>query len=281
VIVSLTLAALAAFVIAGIPVAAAGGAEHLRGTAGGAGARALLHATALVFVAFTGYGRIATLGEEVKAPTRTIPRAIVIALAATMALYISVIAVAIGAVGAEALAEATRTAAAPLELVAARFSPPAIRYLVALGAITAMLGVLLNLLLGLSRVVLAMARRGDLPPALARVDEPSASPRRAVAVTGLAIAGLTLLGSIRTTWSFSAFTVLLYYAITNLAALRLPAAHRRYPRWTAALGLVACLGLAFWVDPIIWLVGLGLVAAGLAWRHAGPPRRWRAAATPP
>jgi len=274
-IVSLTLLALAAFVIAGAPSAARGG-EHLRGAIGGAGARELLHATALAFVAFTGYGRIATLGEEVRDPARTIPRAIVIALLATMGLYVAVIAVAIGAVGAGALAEATRTAAAPLEVVAARFAVPGVRYVVAAGAITAMLGVLLNLLLGLSRVVLAMARRGDLPPALARVDE-RASPRRAVVATGAAIAGLTLIGSIRTTWSFSAFTVLLYYAITNLAALRLPVEHRRYPRWAAALGLVACLGLAFWVDPVIWLVGLGLVIAGLIWRHAGPPRRWRRA----
>ncbi len=276
VIVTATLAALAVFVIAGAPTAIAG-AAHLRGAIFGAGARELLHATALVFVAFTGYGRIATLGEEVREPARTIPRAIVIALAATMALYALVIAVALGAVGAGALAEATRTAAAPLEAVAERLPWPQVRYLVALGAITAMLGVLLNLVLGLSRVVLAMARRGDLPPALAHVDERSVSPRRAVAVTGLAIAGLTLLGSIRTTWSFSAFTVLLYYAITNLAALRLHAEHRRYPRWVSVLGLLACLGLAFWVDPEIWLVGLGLVAAGLIWRSAGPPRRWRRA----
>jgi APA family basic amino acid/polyamine antiporter len=275
VIVTVTLAALAAFVIAGAPTAIAG-AAHLRGAVLGAGARELLHATALVFVAFTGYGRIATLGEEVREPARTIPRAIVIALLATLALYALVLAVAIGAVGAGALAEATR-AAAPLEAVAERLPWRQVRYLVALGAITAMLGVLLNLVLGLSRVVLAMARRGDLPPGLARVDARHASPRRAVAVTGLAIAGLTLLGSIRTTWSFSAFTVLLYYAITNLAALRLPAEHRRYPRWVSVLGLLACLGLAFWVDPKIWLVGLGLVAAGLIWRSAGPPRRWRRA----
>jgi APA family basic amino acid/polyamine antiporter len=230
-----------------------------------------------VFVAFTGYGRIATLGEEVREPARTIPRAIVITLLATMALYALVIAVALGAVGAGTLAAATRASAAPLEAVAERLPWPQVRYLVALGAITALLGVLLNLVLGLSRVVLAMARRGDLPPALAHVDERHASPRRAVGATGLAVTVILLLGSIRTTWSFSAFTVLLYYAITNLAALHLPAEQRRYPRWVSVLGLLACLGLAFWVDPEIWLVGLGLVAIGLVWRGAGPPRRWRRA----
>ena len=191
-----------------------------------------------------------------------------------MALYIGVVAVAIGTVGAEALAAATRGTAAPLEVVAQAFTVPEVRYLIALAAVTAMLGVLLNLLLGLSRVLLAMARRGDMPPALARVDDRRASPRAAVLVTGALIAALTLIGSVKTTWSFSAFTVLVYYAITNLAALRLPPEHRRHGRWIPALGLVSCLGLAFWVDPTIWLVGLGVIAAGLAWKRLA--RRWRA-----
>jgi basic amino acid/polyamine antiporter, APA family len=265
-IVTLTLVALAAFVIIGIPTAAQGASVHLDGIIGDASARELLHATALMFVAFTGYGRIATLGEEVEDPQKTIPRAIVITLLATMALYVTVVAVAIGAVGAPALAAAT-SSAAPLELVASSLRVPDVRYLVAVAAITAMLGVLLNLLLGLSRVWLAMGRRGDMPRALASVHDRTASPRRAVLVTGAVVAGLTLIGSVKTTWSFSAFTVLIYYAITNLAALRLPAEHRRYPRWVAVLGLVSCLGLAFWVERSIWLVGLGVVAAGLVW-HA-------------
>jgi APA family basic amino acid/polyamine antiporter len=273
IIVSITLGALGVFVVAGIPTALDGAAAHLAGALGRAELSDLLHGTALMFVAFTGYGRIATLGEEVQHPARTIPRAIAIALLATMALYVAVVGVAIGTVGADALAAATRAAAAPLEVVAERFAVPEVRYLVAFAAATAMLGVLLNLLLGISRVLLAMGRRGDMPPGLARVDERRASPRLAVAVTGAMIAGLTLLGSVKTTWSFSAFTVLVYYAITNLAALRLPAEHRRYPRAIAALGLVSCLGLAFWVDPAIWLVGLGLIAAGLLWRLLA--RRWR------
>jgi APA family basic amino acid/polyamine antiporter len=93
-----------------------------------------------------------------------------------------------------------------------------------------------------------------------------------VVVTGAAIAGLTLLGSVETTWSFSAFTVLVYYALTNLAALRLPAEHRRYPRAVAGLGLISCLGLAGWVEPRIWIAGLALLAIGLGARTLG--RRW-------
>ncbi len=278
VIVSITLLALAAFALAGVPTAIEGAGTHLGGALLDTSVRDLLHATALMFVAFTGYGRIATLGEEVKSPEKTIPRAIILALLATMTLYITVVVVAIATVGADALAAATRGTGAPLEVVAGAFKIPEVRYLVALAAVTAMLGVLLNLLLGLSRVLLAMARRGDMPPALARVDEHHSSPRTAVIVTGVVIAALTMIGSVKTTWSFSAFTVLVYYAITNLAALKLPPAHRRYPRWVPALGLVSCLGLAFWVDPMIWLVGLGLVAVGLGWKMFA--RRWQASSSP-
>ena len=82
---------------------------------------------------------------------------------------------------------------------------------------------------------------------------------------GVVIAALVLIGDIKTTWSFSAFTVLVYYALTNLSALRLPAEARRYPRWIPALGLISCLLLAFWVEPRIWMAGLGLLALGLIW----------------
>jgi APA family basic amino acid/polyamine antiporter len=274
VIVSFTLLALLAFVLAGIPTAIDGGAR-IEDAFRDVDSRDLLHATALMFVAYTGYARIATLGEEIEDPERSIPRAIVITLLATMALYVAVVAVAIGAVGADALAGATEQAAAPLEIVAREFAVPQVSHLVAIGAVTAMGGVLLNLLLGLSRVLLAMGRRGDMPSALSVVDAHGASPRRAVIVTGAGIAALTLLGSVETTWSFSAFTVLIYYGLTNLAALRLPARQRRYPRAVPALGLAGCFGLAFWVEPPIWIAGLILIAVGLAWRVFA--RRWRAA----
>ena len=273
VIVSCTLLALLAFVLAGLPTAAEGATDRFDGVLREVRAPDLLHATALMFVAYTGYARIATLGEEIRDPERSIPRAIAWALLTTTALYVAVAAVAVAAVGADGLANATRQAAAPLEIVAREFAVPQVSRLVAIGAVTAMGGVLLNLLLGLSRVLLAMGRRGDMSPALAEVDAREGSPRRAVIVTGVGIAGLTLTGSVETTWSFSAFTVLVYYALTNLAALRLPAERRRYPRAVPTLGLVGCLGLAFWVDQRIWLAGLALIALGLAWHHVAR-QRW-------
>jgi APA family basic amino acid/polyamine antiporter len=134
---------------------------------------------------------------------------------------------------------------------------------------TAMLGVLLNLILGLSRVLLAMGRRGDMPSVTARLDSSQATPYVAVAVMGIVVAGFAAIGSVETTWTFSAFTVLIYYAITNLAALRLGESDRLYPRVFAWCGLGACLFLAFWVEWRIWVVGLCLIVFGLMWHMAG------------
>jgi basic amino acid/polyamine antiporter, APA family len=227
------------------------------------GLGSLLHGAALMFVAYTGYGRIATLGEEVRDPGRTIPRAIIVTMALVAALYLGVAFAGIGMLGAGGFGQAARDSAAPLEAVAVATGIPFLAPLVALAAVTAMIGVLLNLLLGLSRVLLAMARRGDAPAFLQRVDPRGSSPVASVWACGLLVSALALLGDVRVTWSFSAFTVLIYYAITNLAALRLPAEHRRYPRWVAAAGLVACLSLAFFVDVTVWITGLGLIGAGL------------------
>lgn len=279
-IVSVTLLALLAFVVAGVPrllEAGTGGFTPFFASAEvgpGGGLRGLLYATALMFVAYTGYGRIATLGEEVRQPRRTIPRAIVATLVVTALLYVAVAAVAVGTVGPELLSAAAAGEAAPLEAVARRLGTPGLPQLVAVGAVTAMLGVMLNLILGLSRVMLAMGRRADLPRAAARVDAAGTTPYVAVAASGLLVAGLAATGSVETTWSFSAFTVLVYYAITNLAALRLEEEERLFPRFFSWCGLIGCLLLAFWVRPEIWTAGLVLIGAGLAW-HEVRHRRTR------
>ena len=274
IIVGFTLLVLLAFVGLGLPGALGRGGANFSPLVDTSpdGLAALLHGTALMFVAYTGYGRVATLGEEIHDPARNIPRAIVATLVVTMLLYVGVVAVAVGVAGADGLAEATRAAAAPLEVVARDLPWPPLAYLLAAGAITAMAGVLLNLLLGLSRVMLAMGRRRDLPAGLAHVDA-LGSPRRAVIATGVLIAGLVLLGNVRTTWSFSAFTVLVYYALTNLAALRLTAEQRRFPRAVPVAGLISCAGLAFWVEREIWSIGIGLIALGLVWHFVVARRR--------
>lgn len=280
VIVATATLSLAFFVLAGLPAAARGAPVHLvpffAPQAGRGPLSGLLYATALVFVAYTGYGRIATLGEEVREPRRTIPRAIVATLLLTVILYAAVATVGTAVAGSAEFARAAGGEAAPLGVVAHRFAGPAGERVVAVGALAALLGVLLNLLLGLSRVVLAMSRRGDAPAVLARIDARRNAPRLAVVAVGVLVLVLAALGDVETTWSFSAFTVLVYYAVTNLAALRLPPAARRFPRWVAWAGLGGCLFLAFWVEPVIWGAGLALLAVGLA-GHAVAARRRRAA----
>ncbi|PSO71637.1 MAG: amino acid permease [Cyanobacteria bacterium QH_3_48_40] len=266
-IVSITLLSLLFFVAAGLPVVVSNGANHLTPSfedVSNPVAR-VLQASALMFVAYTGYGRIATLGEEVRKPRQTIPKAMIVTMVVIMLLYMAVAVVGIGAVGAESLSAATGEAAAPLVVAARNFGVPGSSQVLAVGAIAAMLGVLLNLILGLSRVLLAMARRKDMPGSMARLNQ-ARTPSSAVLLVGMAIACFVLIGNVKTTWSFSAFTVLIYYALTNLSALRLPEEGRLYPRWVAWIGLGNSLFLAFWVEQPIWLVGLGLILGGLIWR---------------
>jgi APA family basic amino acid/polyamine antiporter len=174
-----------------------------------------------------------------------------------MLLYVGVAIVAVGAAGVEQLQAATTKKAAPLEVVSREF-PLRVHWLVAIGAMTAMLGVLLNLVLGLSRVMLAMGRRGDMPSVTANVTV-------SVLVVGGIIAAMAATGSIKSTWTFSAFTVLIYYAVTNLAALRISKSERLYNQAWAWTGLVACLALAFAIEPKIWAVGLCVLGVGLVW----------------
>ncbi len=265
-IVSTSVLALAVFVVVGLSTLGSHGASPqglaLAGTQG-TEARGFLYASALMFVAFTGYGRIATLGEEVRDPRRTIPRAIIATVVIATLLYVLVAVVIVGAGGNDMSANGGDIT--PIDSVAVRLGAPWLPALVSIGAISAMLGVLLNLVLGLSRVVLAMGRRGDLPAAFARLHGRARVPVGAVVGVALAIAALALTGSVETTWAFSAFTVLVYYAITNLAALRLPVADRRYPPAFAVAGLLACVFLAFQLPVAIWTSGLALIGIGLGW----------------
>ncbi len=258
VLVAITVSALGAFLGFGAAHVSADRFEPFFGDGPG-----LLEATALMFVAFTGYGRIATMGEEIRDPGRNIPRAMIATLVVSALLYIAVAVVLVGTT-----MKGDYPDGAALGQAASSFNSPIAVWWVGIGATVAMLGVLLNLVLGLSRVWLAMGRRRDMPGVLARVNRAGTTPVPAVALTGASIAALALIGDIKTTWSFSAFTVLVYYALTNAAALRLPKSQRRYPRWVAVAGLASCLFLAFWVKWQVWAVGLGLILVGLVWHTA-------------
>lgn len=218
----------------------------------------LLASAGLLFVAYTGYGRIATMGEEVKNPRHVIPRAILATVVVVTLLY--------ALIGWGVLHYLPLTSSG--DFVLSNLLPSGVwRQLVAVGAVIAMCGVILNLILGVSRVVLAMARRGDLPTRWSQLNQQRTSAPTAVWVTFIVMLLVVISGDLKIAWSFSAFTVLVYYSITNLAALRVKAEERFVPRWISVLGLISCLSLAAFIELQILYVGLILIGVGLIW-HA-------------
>ncbi len=255
VLVAVSVAALAAFVASGLPRVSV---ERFHPFAP-RGAAGVLSAAALLFVAYAGYGRIATLGEEVENPRRNIPIALVTALGVAALLYLGVTATAVGSIGAEAFAQG---GGAPLQAAA---GPGWVKAALAVGAATSLGAVFLNLMLGLSRMAFAMARGGDLPSPLARVNAAS-SPFVAVACTGALVGALVAVRDLAGLVSVSAFTVLVYYGLTNLSALRLRRDERLVHPAVPWTGLFFCAALAAAVPRRELLIGAGILAAGLAGR---------------
>ncbi|MEU4225685.1 APC family permease [Nonomuraea sp. NPDC026600] len=230
----------------------------------------VLQGAGLLFFAFAGYARIATLGEEVRDPAHTIPRAITAALAVTLVVYALVAVTALYVLDPMSLGASE----APLADVATASGAPWLRPVVGAGAAVAALGALLALLLGVSRTVLAMARRHDLPEPLAEVHSATEVPRRAELAVGVAVVGLLLVADLRGAIGFSSFGVLVYYAIANACALTLGPDEGAPPKAVPALGLALCLLLAATLPLTSVLAGLAVFAVGLIiWkiRHRGPP----------
>jgi basic amino acid/polyamine antiporter, APA family len=264
-IVSITLASLLFFIGAGLPsiqtalpLPSPDSSEQPMAS--------LLQATALMFVAYLGYGRMAYLGNAVRTPRRSIPQAVVLTLLVSLVLYLGVAIVGIGSLGVQGFGATVDADMAPLAVAAQQFSRAGGTQIVAVGAITSMLTVLLNLMLDCVQMLQSMSQQQDLPWRFARFNPAGTTPTAAVIAVGGAIAGLIWIGDVSITWSLSAFSALLYYAITHLAVLKLSAQERIYPRLFTQLGLGICLFLAFWVNWQIWLVSLGLLVVGLIWR---------------
>src|SRR6201997_2765427 len=222
----------------------------------------VLQSAGLLFFAFAGYARIATMGEEVRDPARTIPRAITIALTVAVAIYCVVGVAALLAAGPDRLAHA----AAPLAEAVRAAGVPALVPVITVGAAVASLGALLALIAGLGRTVLAMARHRDLPAWLAAVHPRYRVPHHAEVALGVVVCILVATVDLRGVIGFSSFGVLIYYAIANASAYTQPAAQRRWPRVLNVCGLVGCLLL---VATLPWqsvVVGLGVFAIGLTGR---------------
>lgn len=220
----------------------------------------MLQAAGLLFFAFAGYARIATLGEEVRDPRRTIPRAIPLALGITLAVYTAVAVAVLAVLGPERLAQS----AAPLTDAVRAAGVPALAPVVRVGAAVAALGSLLALILGVSRTTLAMARDHHLPRTLAAVHPRSGVPRHAEIAVGTVVAVLAATVDVRDAIGFSSFGVLVYYAIANAAARTLGPDEGRPPLPVPLIGLAGCLVLAFTLPVDSVLVGGSVLLAGAA-----------------
>jgi basic amino acid/polyamine antiporter, APA family len=268
VVVAVVLAALAA-AVAGMLLGGDADPANLARPGSWPGGHGVLQAAGLLFFAFAGYARVATLGEEVVDPARTIPRAVPLALGIVLAVYAVVAAAALLAVGPAALAGS----AAPLADAVATGRLAALEPVVRLGAAVASLGVLLSLQAGLSRTGFAMAANHDLPGALAAVHPRYRVPHRAeLAVAGLVGAAL-LAVDLRGAIGFSSTLVLVYYAVANAAAWTLGPGRRRWPRWRAGAGLAGCLLLAASLPATSVLAGAAVLVVGAAgWVAVRPAR---------
>jgi APA family basic amino acid/polyamine antiporter len=223
-----------------------------------------LTAAGLLFFAFAGYARIATLGEEVVEPEKTIPRAIPIALGAVLGIYVVIAWTCIKILGVQGLAGT----ADPLAAVVRRTEWGELATVVRIGTAIAVCGVLLSLIAGVGRTALAMGRRADLPTKLASVHPKWRTPWIAELAVAAVVIAVVSLADVRHAIGFSSVTVLTYYAITNLAALTLD--NGQAAKIVAAVGLVGCVVLA--VSLPVWtaLTGAAVLGAGVlvyAWRH--------------
>jgi APA family basic amino acid/polyamine antiporter len=258
VIVAVVLAVLAAVVVAALTSGATDASQLDVGADASFGG--VLEAAGLLFFAFAGYARIATLGEEVRDPARTIPRAIPLALGITLVVYALVALCALLLLGPGRLAEASAPLSEVVRAAGAGWLAPVVR----VGASVAALGSLLALVLGVSRTTLAMARDRHLPHALSAVHPRFKVPHRAELVVGAVVAVLAATADVRGAIGFSSFGVLVYYAIANASALTLAPAEGRPARMIPVVGLAGCLALAFALPLAAVVAGAAVVGAGAA-----------------
>jgi basic amino acid/polyamine antiporter, APA family len=257
-IVAITLVALSVVVVACLGGGTAT-SDHLSPFPG-ASAHGILQSAGLLFFAFAGYARIATLGEEVREPERTIPRAIPVALGITLVVYTVVAISALLAVGAARLAGSS----APLVVATEAGSLQGLAPVVQVGGAVASVGSLLALVLGVSRTVFAMSRDGHLPRVLDAVHPRFGVPHRAELAVGLVVVVLVATVDVRGAIGFSSFGVLVYYGIANASAMTLSAAEHRPPRWLPVLGVVGCGVLAASLPAVAVISGAGVLLIGAA-----------------
>ncbi len=227
-----------------------------------AGWYGILQAAGLLFFAFAGYARIATLGEEVRDPQRTIPRAIPLALAITVIIYALIAITLLVTIGPHELAASTT----PLTAAAHHAGVDALDPVLRIGAALASLGALLALIAGIARTSLAMARHDDLPTWLAAVHPRYQVPHHAEIALAVVVGALVLTTDLRSVIAFSSFGVLIYYAIANASAYTQPRDQRRWPRLLNILGVIGCVAIAATLPATAALTAAALIVIGIIGR---------------
>lgn len=226
------------------------------------GVYGVLQSAGLLFFAFAGYARIATMGEEVRDPASTIPRAIVLAFAGAVVVYTLVALTVLSTLGPAGTAASTEPVAAAAAASGWPFAEPVVR----VGAAAASLGALLALIAGIGRTSFAMAREGDLPRVLAAVHPRWHVPHRADAAIGVVVVLLVAVVDLRGAIGFSSFGVLLYYLVANIAAFRQRGEARRYPRALQVVGAIGCVVLGVTLPWQAVVAGVVVAAVGVAYR---------------
>ena len=226
-----------------------------------AGISGILSGAALIFFAYTGFARVTIMAEEVKDPEKTIPRSIFLALAISTVLYILVSVIAVGLVGASGLSQSGSPLAAAIGITG---STPAV-LLISAGAMIATASVLLTTIMGISRIMFAMARTGDLPAFLKRIHPRFSTPHYAIWISGACMIAAIILADLTLVVAVSTFAMLIFYLIANIAAFKLPSENRQYPSIVPIIGAVSCFGLIAFLTINSWIIGIIGLAIGIFW----------------
>jgi APA family basic amino acid/polyamine antiporter len=219
----------------------------------------IMQGATLIFFAYSGFARITMVSEEVRDPKKNIPLAIILALGISTFVYMLVSFTAIGLVGYKSLASSGSPLADAASSVGRNLT-----YFVSIGALFATLSVLLTTLLGLSRISFAMARERDLPQLFTRLDK-RATPAYTVLVFGFTMTILSLFANLLQAIALANFGSLLYYLITNYAALKLE--EHVYPRLIPVLGIMTCIALLLFLTREAWITGCTVLLAGCAFYY--------------
>jgi len=222
----------------------------------------ILQGAAFIFFAYLGFGRIATLGGEVKNPTRTLPLSILFALAICVILYILTGIVATGLQDYRILAES----GSPIADAAKVMGNFTIVAIISFGALIATASVLLTNLIGLSRVSFAMARNGQLPKSIAKVHSRFGTPYISILAMGALMAALAFFLDLKQTAAITSFSILSTHVALNYSAIRLRKKIPNLKTFKAPLypvipllGMVSCIILMFSLPKESWVVAATVV----------------------